>query len=44
VTVLHDGMVLSFPSYGVALEALMDPEAAPEARLAKVISGRGLPG
>jgi ATPase subunit of ABC transporter with duplicated ATPase domains len=37
--VLHHGVVLSLPSYEVALEALMDPVAAPEVRLAKVIGG-----
>lgn len=36
--VLHDGSVLSLPSYDVALEALMDPDGAPRVRLAKVIS------
>jgi ATPase subunit of ABC transporter with duplicated ATPase domains len=36
--VLHDGAVLSLPSYDAALEALMDPDAASEVRLAKVIS------
>jgi ATPase subunit of ABC transporter with duplicated ATPase domains len=35
--VLHDGSVLSLPSYEAALEALLDPEAAPEVRLAKVL-------
>ena len=33
--VLHDGGVLSFPSYDAALEALLDPARAPEVRLAK---------
>jgi ATPase subunit of ABC transporter with duplicated ATPase domains len=37
--VLHDGTVLSLPSYEVALEALVDPEAAREVRLAKVLGG-----
>ena len=40
--VLHDGAVLSLPSYDVALEALMDPGAAARVRLAKVI-GSPLP-
>ncbi|HEY1515242.1 MAG TPA: ATP-binding cassette domain-containing protein [Solirubrobacteraceae bacterium] len=35
--VLHDGGVLSFPSYDSALEALLDPEHAPEVRLAKLL-------
>ncbi|HEY2771855.1 MAG TPA: ATP-binding cassette domain-containing protein [Solirubrobacteraceae bacterium] len=35
--VLHDGSVLSLPSYDAALEALLDPEGAPEVRLAKVL-------
>ncbi len=35
--VLHDGGVLSFPSYGSALEALVDPAHAPEVRLAKLL-------
>jgi ATPase subunit of ABC transporter with duplicated ATPase domains len=38
--VLHGGAVLSLPSYDVALEALMEPDAASEIRLAKVIGGR----
>jgi ATPase subunit of ABC transporter with duplicated ATPase domains len=38
--VLHDGAVLSLPSYDAALEALMDPGAATKVRLAKVIGGR----
>ncbi|MBV9414082.1 MAG: ABC-F family ATP-binding cassette domain-containing protein [Solirubrobacterales bacterium] len=33
--VLHDGGVLSFPSYDPALEALLDPARASEVRLAK---------
>jgi ATPase subunit of ABC transporter with duplicated ATPase domains len=33
--VLHDGAVLSFPSYDAALEALVDPARAAEVRLAK---------
>ena len=33
--VLHDGAVLSFPSYDAALEALVDPARAGEVRLAK---------
>jgi ATPase subunit of ABC transporter with duplicated ATPase domains len=41
--VLHDGAVLSLPSYDSALEALMDPGAAREVRLAQVIGGRGAP-
>jgi ATPase subunit of ABC transporter with duplicated ATPase domains len=36
--VLHDGTVLSLPSYDAALEALMAPEAAARVRLAKVVS------
>jgi ATPase subunit of ABC transporter with duplicated ATPase domains len=35
--VLHDGGVLSFPSYDSALEALLDPTRAPEVRLAKAL-------
>ena len=35
--VLHDGGVLSFPSYDSALEALVDPEHAAEVRLAKLL-------
>jgi ATPase subunit of ABC transporter with duplicated ATPase domains len=35
--VLHDGTVLSLPSYEVALEALIDPDRAAEVRLAKVL-------
>ncbi len=35
--VLHDGSVLSLPSYEPALEALIDPDAAPDVRLAKVL-------
>lgn len=35
--VLHDGGVLSFPSYESALEALLDPAGAPEVRLAKLL-------
>ncbi len=35
--VLHDGGVLSFPSYDAALEALLDPAHAPEVRLAKLL-------
>jgi ATPase subunit of ABC transporter with duplicated ATPase domains len=37
--ILHDGTVLSLPSYEVALEALMEPGAASQVRLAKVIGG-----
>jgi ATPase subunit of ABC transporter with duplicated ATPase domains len=37
VMVLHDGGVLSFPSYQSALEALLDPAGASEVRLAKVL-------
>jgi hypothetical protein len=33
--VLHDGAVLSMPSYDSALEALIDPDRASEVRLAK---------
>jgi ATPase subunit of ABC transporter with duplicated ATPase domains len=33
--VLHDGAVLSFPSYEPALEALVDPDRAADVRLAK---------
>ena len=35
--VLHDGGVLSFPSYDSALEALVDPAHASEVRLAKLL-------
>jgi ATPase subunit of ABC transporter with duplicated ATPase domains len=35
--VLHDGGVLSFPSYESALEALLDPAGAPEVPLAKAL-------
>jgi ATPase subunit of ABC transporter with duplicated ATPase domains len=35
--VLHDGGVLSFPSYEAALEALLDPAHASEVRLAKLL-------
>jgi ATPase subunit of ABC transporter with duplicated ATPase domains len=35
--VLHDGTVLSLPSYEVALEALIDPDRAAAVRLAKVL-------
>ena len=35
--VLHDGAVVSFPSYDSALEALLDPARASEVRLAKVL-------
>ena len=35
--VLHDGGVLSFPSYDSALQALIDPERAREVRLAKLL-------
>ena len=38
--ILHDGGVLSFPSYDSALEALLDPAHAPEVRLAKLLSVR----
>jgi ATPase subunit of ABC transporter with duplicated ATPase domains len=37
--ILHDGTVLSLPTYDSALEALMDPAAASEVRLAKVLGG-----
>ena len=33
--VLHDGRVLSLPSYEVALEAIVDPDGAADVRLAK---------
>ena len=33
--VLHDGRVLSLPSYAVALEAIVDPDGAADVRLAK---------
>jgi ATPase subunit of ABC transporter with duplicated ATPase domains len=35
--VLHDGTVLSLPTYDSALEALIDPARATEVRLAKVL-------
>jgi ATPase subunit of ABC transporter with duplicated ATPase domains len=37
---LHDGTVLSLPTYDSALEALMNPDGAAEVRLAKAISRR----
>jgi ATPase subunit of ABC transporter with duplicated ATPase domains len=42
--VLHDGSVLAFPTYGPALEALLDPERAAEVRLAKPLSGAAAAG
>jgi ATPase subunit of ABC transporter with duplicated ATPase domains len=42
--VLHDGAVLSLPSYDTALEALIDPDDAPRVRLAKPLGVRGRPG
>ncbi len=38
--VLHDGAVLALPSYDAAMEALRDPDAASEVRLAKRLGGR----
>jgi ATPase subunit of ABC transporter with duplicated ATPase domains len=35
--VLHDGTVLALPAYDAALEALIDPDRAPEVRLVKVL-------
>jgi ATPase subunit of ABC transporter with duplicated ATPase domains len=35
--VLHDGAVLSLPTYDAALEAIFDPEQAEAVRLAKVL-------
>jgi ATPase subunit of ABC transporter with duplicated ATPase domains len=35
--VLHDGTVLALPSYDAALEALIDPDRAPEVRLVKAL-------
>ena len=35
--VLHDGAVLSLPSYEAALEAIVNPDHADEVRLAKVL-------
>ncbi len=35
--VLHDGRVLSLPSYEVALEAILDPDRAADVRLAKAL-------
>jgi ATPase subunit of ABC transporter with duplicated ATPase domains len=35
--VLHDGTVLMLPTYDSALEALVDPAAATEVRLAKIL-------
>jgi ATPase subunit of ABC transporter with duplicated ATPase domains len=35
--VLHEGGILSFPSYDSALHALLDPAHAPEVRLAKLL-------
>ena len=37
--VLHDGTVLALPSYDAALQALLDPAAAREVRLAKALGG-----
>jgi ATPase subunit of ABC transporter with duplicated ATPase domains len=42
--VLHDGAVLSLPSYDTALEALIDPDGAPRVRLANPLGVRGRPG
>ena len=39
--VMHDGSVLSLPSYDAALQALLDPGAAADVRLAKVIGAAG---
>jgi ATPase subunit of ABC transporter with duplicated ATPase domains len=36
--VLHDGAILSFPSYDAALEGLIDPAHAADVRLAKLLS------
>jgi ATPase subunit of ABC transporter with duplicated ATPase domains len=36
--VLYSGAVLALPSYEAALEALTDPDAAPNVRLAKMIN------
>jgi ATPase subunit of ABC transporter with duplicated ATPase domains len=35
--VLHDGSVLSYPSYESALQGLIDPVNAPDVRLAKLL-------
>jgi ATPase subunit of ABC transporter with duplicated ATPase domains len=35
--VLHDGSILSFPSYDSALEALLEPDHAADVRLAKLL-------
>ena len=35
--VLHDGAVLALPTYDAALEALIDPDHAPEVRLVKIL-------
>jgi ATPase subunit of ABC transporter with duplicated ATPase domains len=35
--VLHDGSVLAYPAYEPALEGLLDPERAPDVRLAKLL-------
>ena len=35
--ILHDGTVLSLPSYDTAIEALVDPDRAADVRLAKVL-------
>jgi len=35
--ILHDGTVLSLPSYDTAIEALLDPDRAADVRLAKVL-------
>ena len=42
--VLHDGSVLSLPTFEAALEALKGPATAPTVRLAKLISEHGLSG
>jgi ATPase subunit of ABC transporter with duplicated ATPase domains len=35
--VLHDGIVLSLPTYESALEAVIDPDRATDVRLAKIL-------
>ena len=36
--VLHDGSVLALPDFDSMMAALVEPEAAPDVRLAKVLT------